>query len=556
MPRRSPLALAGLALVGCALAAGCWSGVTPPPPAAGWVPDTLRFAQKSDFRTLDPAVANDASLIPVVRMLFQPLLDYDAESRLVPLVAEATPTLSEDGKKYTFHLKKGVHFSDGPRCKGREVTADDFVYSWTRLLDPKTKSSGASYLLDQKVVGADDFADGKATTVAGLHAPDRYTLEVELEQPSLTFPYVTAMTFFAPVPREEVEQYPEADRNDEFAVHPVGNGPFVLKEWRRGLRMRLERDPHYWGPNPPGLQAIDVKFNLDDLTVQMMFERGELDLADHVPSPDYVRLRRDSRWEPYLEKLTVNGEYYLNLNCEMAPFDGPNGKLVRQAFNYAIDKERLVKISNERYTVALGVVPPHVPGYHSRVQGYSFDPEKAKKLLADAGYPHGLPNPLTLWLSGDTAGGTRIAEAIAQDLDDIGVKVDINPVNYSVFLPAAGMRGKVAFSFSGWYQDYPDPSDFLDMLFSTRAIKEEESNNMAFYSSEQADRLMDAGDKERDPAKRLQYYEEAEKVIVDDAPVVPLVDSVEIWMRQPWVKGFKLHPVWLVRYEELSISPP
>lgn len=130
--------------------------------------------------------------------------------------------------------------------------------------------------------------------MAGLHAPDRYTLEVDLVQPDLTFPYVAAMPFLAPVPREEVENEkvkPE-DRNDEFGVHPVGDGPFVLKEWKRGLRMRLERDPHYWGPRP-GLDAIDVKFNLDDLTKQMMFERGELDLTDVVPAPDYVRLRNN-----------------------------------------------------------------------------------------------------------------------------------------------------------------------------------------------------------------------------------------------------------------------
>ncbi len=240
----------------------------------------------------------------------------------------------------------------------------------------------------------------------------------------------------------------------------------------------------------------------------------------------------------------------------MAPFDGPSGKRVRQAFNYAIDKERIVKVSNERYTAADGVVPPHMAGYHSRVKGYPYDPEKAKKLLAEAGYPNGLPDPLELWISNESSSGIRIAEVIEQNLADVGVTVKLNAVNYNVFLPAAGMRKKLAFSFSGWYQDYPDPSDFLDVLFSSSVITDTECNNMAFYSSEKADQLMDAGDKETDPERRMRDYEEAEQVIVDDAPVVPLVDSVEIWMRQPWLKGFKLHPVWLVRYEELSISPP
>jgi oligopeptide transport system substrate-binding protein len=374
----------------------------------------------------------------------------------------------------------------------------------------------------------------------------------------LTFPYVTAMTFLAPLPREEIEKYPEADRNELFSRNPVGTGPFLLKEWRRGLSARLERDPHYWGPNPSELQAIEVRFGLDDSTEQMMFERGELDLLTAVPSADYVRLRKDPRWQPYFEKLTVNGEYYLNLNCEMEPFTGPNGKLVRQAFNYAIDKQRLVKISNGRYTAAVGVVPPSMPGYHSLVKGYSYDPEKAKALLAEAGYPDGkgLPNPLTLWVPNETSGGERMAQVVQQNLEAVGVQVTLNTVNYDAFLPVAGKRQGAAFSLSGWYQDYPDPSDFLDVLFSTHAISDVESNNMAFYSSEKADQLMEAGDREPDPAKRMRYYQKAEEVIVDDAAVVPLVDSVEIWMRQPWVKGFHLHPVWLVRYEELSISPP
>ena len=545
MPRRSVLAWAGLALAGFALA-GCWGGVTPPPPSAGWVPGTLRLAQRSDFRSLDPAVANDTALVPVVRMLFQPLLDYDDDQRLVPLVAEEMPKPSDEGKRYTFHLKKGVRFSNG-----REVTAGDFVYAWTRLLNPKTKSPGASYIVD-KVVGAHDFADHKADAVAGLHAPDRYTLEVDLVKPDFTFLYVTAMPFFAPVPREEVEKHPEADRNDEFAVHPVGNGPFVLKEWRRGLRLRLEHDPHYWRA-PPGLDAIDVIFNLDDLTKQMMFERGELDLTETVPSPDYVRLRNDPRWQPYIQKLVFNGEYYLNLNCEMHPFDGPNGKLVRQAFCYAINKDRIIKVTNDRYVPSDGVVPPHMPGYHSIVKGYPYDPEKAKQLLAEAGYSHG---PLTLWYPNETSNADRIAQVIKQNLADVGVEVVLNPVNYNAFLPMAGRRHTVALSFSGWFQDYPDPSDFLDVLFSKDSITEVESNNMAFYHSDKADALMAAGDAEPDPAKRLGLYEQAEQVIVDDAPVVPLVQGVEIWTHQPWLKGFKIHPVWLVRYEELSVSPP
>src|SRR5262249_28529664 len=152
------------------------------------------------------------------------------------------------------------------------------------------------------------------------------------------------------------------------------------------------------------------------------------------------------------------------------PFDGPNGAKVRQAFCYAIDKARIVQISNDVYVAAKGVVPPQMPGYQSLVEGYTHDPEKAKQLLAEAGYPDGLPEPLTLWVPNETSGGERLAEVIQQDLKEIGVKVEINSVNFDVFQEATGKPRTVALAVAGWYQDYPDPSDFLEVLFSGAPI--------------------------------------------------------------------------------------
>jgi ABC-type transport system substrate-binding protein len=551
VPCHSSRAWISFALAVSLAAVGCQGDESAAPPTTGWVADTLRLGQGSDFRSLDPAIANDTANVPIVRMLFQPLLDYDDGVNLVPLTAEALPTLSKDGKTYTFHLRKDVKFSNG-----RGVTADDYLYSWRRVINPKTKSPWASFVTD-RVAGAKEYADGKAADVQGLRAPDSHTLEVTLLHPDLTFPYVAAMPFLAPVPREAIESVKdEAERNDHFALHPVGNGPFVFKDWQRGLRLRLERDPHYWGPKPSALDAIEVQFGLDPLTLQLMFERGELDLMDRIPSAAYVRLRKDSRWQPNFESLVFNGVYYLDMNCEMEPFNGPNGKKVRQAISYAVNKDRIVQLGNGRYEAAKGVVPPHMPGYHSLVKGYPYDPKRAKELLKEAGYPDGLPEPLTLWLSNEGDQGSLIAQVVQQDLAAVNVKVKLNPVNFAVFNPAVSRRNSVAFSFYGWFQDYPDPSDFLDVLFSSKSISDVESNNLTFYSSEEADKLMEEADRETNPQKRMDLYAQAEEVIADDAPVVPLVYPVEIWLHQSWVKGHKLHPVWLVRYEELSISPP
>ena len=301
-----------------------------------------------------------------------------------------------------------------------------------------------------------------------------------------------------------------------------------------------------------------MKFGLDDLTKQMMFERGELDMMDRIPSASYVRLKKEPRWQPYFEKLVFNGAYYLFLNCGMEPFIGESGRKVRKAFCYAINKDRIVQIGNDRYVAAKGVVPPQMPGYKSQVVGYSYDPEKAKRLLAEAGYPSGLEAPLALWTSNKDSAGERIAEVIQQDLKAVGVKnVEINAVNFDVLQAATGKPNSVPLTFSGWYQDFPDPSDFLDQLFSSESITDADCNNLSFYHSDRADELMGAGDQEPDSAKRMEDYAEAEKVIVDeDAAVVPLLDSQEIWLRQPWVRGFHIHPVWLVRYEKLSITPP
>ena len=525
MPRYSSRAWILFALALSIVAGGCAGGDSAAPPTAGWVANTLRLGQTSDFRSLDPAVANDTVSVPIIRMLFQPLLDYDASVNLVPLTAEALPTLSEDGKTYTFHLRKDVHFSNG-----RGVTADDYLYSWRRVMNPRTKSPWASFATD-RIAGAKDFVNGKATDVKGLRAPDPYTLEVTLIHPDLTFPYVAAMPFLAPVPREVVESVKdEGERNDHFALHPVGNGPFVFKKWQRGLRMRLERDPHYWGPKPSALDAVDVQFGLDPLTLQMMFERGELDLMDRIPSAAFVRLRKDPRWKPNFESLVFNGVYYLDMNCEMEPFTGPNGKTVRQAINYAINKDRIVQLGNGRYEAAKGVVPPNMPKYRSLATGYSYDPKKAKELLAEAGYSQDHPIQLELWLSNEGDQYSLIAQTVQQDLAAVGVQVKLNAVNYAVFNPAVSRRHSAAFSVYGWFQDFPDPSDFLDVLFSTKSISDVESNNLTFYSSAEADRLMEEADQEINPKKRMDLYAQAEKVIVDDAPVAPLVYPVEIWL--------------------------
>ncbi len=268
-----------------------------------------------------------------------------------------------------------------------------------------------------------------------------------------------------------------------------------------------------------------MKFGLDDLTKQMMFERGELDLMDRIPSASYVRLKKDPRWQPYFEKLVFNGDYYLNLNCEMAPFDGANGKKVRQAFNYAIDKDRIVQVANGRYIAAKGVVPPNMPGYKSQVVGLFLRPGKGETNSSRR------PATPTAWSTLGPLAVQRGQRRRAHRGGDPagpqgGRRQERGTQRRQLRRVPAGRRASARpwpFRFPAGIQDYPDPSDFLDVLFSTKSITDAESNNMSFYSSDKADELMDAGDKETDPAKRMDDLRGGgESDRGRDAPVVPL----------------------------------
>jgi oligopeptide transport system substrate-binding protein len=518
--------------------------------------NTLRLAWRADPQSLDPAISYDTMSWPFVRLMFRSLLDYDDGVGLVPSLAEAMPTVSPDGRTYTFRLKQGVRFSTG-----RELIADDFVYSLERILDPKTRSPGDGFF--RNILGARAFqkareqqgeiagnpggrgADG-ATRVAGLRALDRYTLQIRLQDPDLAFRNIMAMPFAAAVPREEVERYGE-----DFFRHPVGVGPFVLKEWIRGVRLRFERNPLYYLEGEPRLDAVELAIGADPLTQQMMFERDELDLIQSIPAPDFVRLTASPRWKPYLHHILLNAIWYLSLNCEMPPF---NDLRVRQAMNYAVDKARVLKVVNGRGVPARGVLPPDMPGHRPDIQGYPYDPAKAKQLLAAAGYPGGFSVPLLVGT--DVSEWAKICEAVQQDLSEVGVRVQLRTVAGPVMNELVGQRQRVPLAFSGWFQDYPDPGDFLDVLFNGDRIVPVHCNNIAFYSNPEVNALLRSAATETDAGRRIRFYQDAERIIVRDAPWVFLYHPVDYRLRQPRVRNYTMHPVWPERLETLWFEKP
>jgi ABC-type transport system substrate-binding protein len=533
MKGRLPILTTGLAL-SMVLATATRGGETPATaPRRGGI---LHLANPSEIRSLDPAIAFDTFSMPLVHLLFRGLLGYDDATGLVADQAQDW-NLSPDGRTYTFHLRPGVRFANG-----REVEAEDYVFAFERILSPRTVSPGETYFLD--ILGAREFVDGKAAHVSGLRAPDKATLVIELKESTFTFQYVLAMPFASAVPREAVQQ----DGRD-FASHLIGSGPYRLAEWRRGISCRLQRNPYYQGPDG-FVDGVEILIGCDDTVMAMMLERGELDQVPMASPAQAIRFKRDPRLHSWLTCVDAAETDYLFMNTEMKPFDDAR---VRRAVNFAIDRERLLKLAGGLAKVAHGVVPPVIPWSNPGLPHYDFDPEKARALLREAGYPSGFKTEL--WYLVDQPIFARLAEGVQQDLRQVGIQAELRPANFTAFDAKVTTRHQVSCGIWGWFQDYPDPSDFLDVLLNGERITDNECNNIAFYNNPEVNQCLGAAGKSLDPGERTRLFRQAENLIMQDAPWAPLIHEQIPVLYHPRVHGTDPHPVWLWRYEYMWLDP-
>lgn len=496
---------------------------------------TLRLWFPQDWRSLDPAIGFDGDSIPLQKLLFRGLIDFDATgTRLVPDQASDW-NISPDGKTYTFHLKPGVRFSNG-----REVEAEDYVFSLERILDPRTGSVGQSYYMD--IAGAKEFTEGRATHVTGLSAPDRRTLVIQLAKPSFTFRYMLTMMFASALPRDVLRQ-----QGANFRPHLIGSGPYEVRHWRRDVRWRFERNPHYSGTEG-WVDSVDVQFGGDVSLRVMMVERGEIDRtkADAVSA---LRYARDPRLRSSLHWVTSVNTGYLFLNTEVKPFDDPR---VRRAMNHAIDKRRLMKLAGGLAVAADSVVPPSMPWTNPGLPTYEYSPEKARALLREAGLPNGFKTGL--WFINARAIDRRLAEGMQQELRAVGIEVQLEGINQSAFEVKARSRRQVACGIWSWSQDYPDPSNFLDVLLNGDRITDQDCNNLAFYSNPEVNRRLALAGDSFDPETRLRLFREAESLVMQDAPWVPLYHQQDPIIRHPRLRGDVPHPVYLWRYENMWLA--
>lgn len=500
---------------------------------------SVTVAYPSDMHTLDPAIGDDVQNWPVEHALFVTLLTYHDGTTLVPWAATDLGQVSKDGKTYSFHIKKGIEFQDG-----EPTDAAAFKYAIERVLDPKSKSpqSGKAGWFGN-LVGAADFVDGKAKDVSGIKTPDPYTIEFQLIKPDRTFLNYLATPFGSAVDRKAAEKW-----GSDYSHHVVANGPFVLKSWVPGQEMVLARNPTYFDKaNAAKLDEVHILLSLNDQVALLRAQRGGVDvLGNGVPTAQFASIVQSPQYKSYVHDAVQIGVDYLYMNTQKAPFDN---KLVREAVSHAIDKKRILQLVNGRGKIANQIIPLGLAGNDPTVKDVSYDPAKAKALMAQAGLKNGVST--TLLTSTDEA-FTKIAQAVQQQLAVIGIKASIKSLPQAEWINTMTTPGTTAIGLSGWFQAYPDASDFLPILFKSSQYAPG-SWNLSGYQNKAVDTLLDQAQGVNLKAS-VTLYQKAQKMILADYPWVPLYYPVVYDFVNPNIQNFSHHPVWGFVYQDWNLK--
>ncbi len=477
----------------------------------------LVFINGAEPEVLDPALITAQSTGRIAYALFEGLTSFDEEAQPKPGVAERWE-VSSDGLHYTFHLREGALWSNGD-----PVVSDDFVYSWRRVLLPETASEYASQLYP--IRNAQAFNEGKLGDFSevGVRATSLRTLEVFLENPTPYFPDLCAFTTYLPVHRPTVEAYADwASR----PAHFVGNGPFLLKEWRLFDRVRLLKNPGYWNAASVALKSIDILPSAKASTAFNFYSTGQADLMmDKGLAPTALmaelKKRKDFHASPFL------GTYFIRFNCKKAPFSDPR---VRQAMALVIDRRILVeKITRAGETVAASFVPPGTGHGYEPPAGLERNPEQARSLLSKAGFPGGKGFPVFDYLfKGDSDMDRDIAVELQGMFErELGIKMQLKAQEWTVYL-ASQSALDYDLCRSSWVADYNDPNTFLNMFVTG------DGNNRTGWGMNHYDELIAGAAKEPDVLKRFSLFREAEEILVSrEVPVCPLYFYVGIQFYDP-----------------------
>jgi peptide/nickel transport system substrate-binding protein len=511
----------------------------------------FQYNEQTGIATLDPAFAKNQSIMWAVHQLYNTLVEVDNQLNIVPSVATRW-VVSPDRTIYTFYLRNDVFFHDDPcfpNSKGRKLTANDVVYSLKRLTDAKVASPGA-WIFDEKVDSANGFTAINDTTV-----------QVKLRRPYNPILGILSMQYCSIVPHEAVERY-----GSDFRRHAVGTGPFQFVAWEEGQSLIMKKNARYFekdevGKSLPYLDGVRVSFYDSKATEFLLFRQKKLSFINDIDASfkDEVLTKRGVLSKEWEGKVKLQTHPYLNIEYLGLLVDSSNPVLknsptrlrkVRQAINYGFDRQKLVLYLRNSLGIPAesGFVPAGLPSFDSsKVKGYNYNPVLARQLLKEAGFgtKGSLPQIklLTIPIYAD------IASYIARQLEEIGFSVQVEAIQKSLLLEMTS-SSRALFFRGSWIADYPDAENYLSVFYS----KNPAPPNYTRYNNPAFDAVFEKALAETNDSLRYQLYQQADQIMIQDAPVVPLWYDVAIHLVQPSVEGFRPNALNLLELRRTQIK--
>lgn len=499
-------------------------------------PRVFRINIGTEPPEMDPIKVTDLTSFGIVLNIMRGLTLIDKGMAVRPAIAERWEK-SPDGYHYTFHLDPKAQWSDG-----KPVTAQDFINGWKRALDPKNAAEYAFFLFEVKNGKA--YYDRKITDFnqVGVHALDDHTLAVDLERPIAYFTALMASPIAMPIRQDIVDKY-----GDSFteAGHFIGNGPYVLDSWIHENRLTLKPTPYYH-KSKPGIDAVEMLMVNDANTSVVMYENDELDFIEtptSIPSFDVRRLKRQPDYHTGMILLI----YYFGFDTSRPPFNNPK---VRQAFAYALDRSYFPRLMQSGQKPFKSWIPPGLVGYNAEM-GLGYDPQKAKRLMSEAGYPDGKGFPKVTFAYRTMYDIQKEAE-IAQYLwkKTLNVDVKLENMEWKVFLNRLKTNPPNIFRLS-WYADYPDADTYMSMFITTSG------NNYTRWKNNQYDAWVAQAGVTQNKAERQKLYDQAQKLILEeDTAFIPTYIGEKGYMVKPRFQGVQVTELNLMYLDHLSIKEP
>ena len=510
----------------------------------------FHYNESSGVANLDPAFAKSQSVMWVAHQLYNTLVEVDSQLHIVPSLATRWE-VSADRKTYIFHLRNDVFFHDDAcfkNGKGRKLTAHDVVYSFNRIVDETTASPG-SWIFN-----------GKVDSVEGFKALDDTTFQLKLINPYHPILGILSMQYCSIVPEEAVKKY-----GSEFRRHAVGSGPFQFVAWEEGQALLLKKNPVYFekdsnGNRMPNLDGVKISFYDSKATEFLLFRQGKLHFINDIDASfkDEVLTKKGALRTEWKDKINLQTHPYLNIEYLGMLVDSTNPVLVnsptrlqkvRKAINYGFDRRKMILYLRNSIGIPAesGFVPTGLPSFDSTiVKGYSYNPTLARKLLTEAGFVNGKSLPQIKLLTIPIY--ANLADYIVKQLEEIGFKIQVEVVQKSLLLDMTS-NSKALFFRGSWIADYPDAENYLSVFYS----KNPAPPNYTRYKNPAFDAMFVKALAETNDSVRYGLYRQADQIMINDAPVVPLWYDVVIRLVQPSVKDFQPNALNLLELRSVKL---